>query len=204
MVYLTSAGTGISCDGEDHAHTAEHQFLECVVLHTGYILFAKLLHSLDGLGTLHCELADLVRCVIEFLTGSKPELGSDGAEVIPVLLHVGGIDYEQICLAVNAVCEKIVHDTALAVGEAVILHLSGIEKRRVIGRDILYECKGVGAFYPYLTHVRHIEYSDSVPDRIVFLSDTYILNRHIVSGERNHLGTQSYVLLGKCCCFHLY
>ena len=123
--------------------------------------------------------------------------------MIPVLLDIGGIDNQEIGLAVDAVCQKVVHDTALSVGEAVVLNLAGIEDRGVIGRHVLNESEGIGSLDPELSHVRNIEDADSFAHSLVFLVDTYIFHRHVVSGKGHHLGAQSDVLLSKSCGFHI-
>ena len=46
--------------------------------------------------------------------------------MIPVLLDIGGIDYQKICLTVYTICQEIIHDASFSVREAVILNLTGI------------------------------------------------------------------------------
>ena len=57
-------------------------------------------------------------------------------------------------------------------------------------------------FHPEFSHVRHIEDPHRMADRQVFINDSGIFNRHVVTCKFMHLGTECNVLLGKWSCFH--
>lgn len=70
-------------------------------------------------------MADLVRSVVELLamTGLQAEFLALFDDMVPILVDISRIDYEQISFGIDPVNQQVVHDTSLAVGHGGILHL---------------------------------------------------------------------------------
>ena len=53
----------------------------------------------------------------------------------------------------------------------------------------------IGAAHKDLSHVRDIEHSGLLTDRIVFIGDICVLDRHYETSERAHESAESHMLV---------
>ena len=201
---LAAARTGVSRNRKNRIHTGNLQLLERIVFHILNRLGAQLLHDLHRIGTLDRQLADLVRSVVELLamTGLQAEFLALFDDMVPILVDISRIDYEQISFGIDPVNQQVVHDTSLAVGHGGILHLPVVKRRNIVGRDMLQERFGLGTFYPDLAHVTHVEYTRVVAHGQVLFVDARKFDRHVVTCELGHLSAVRNVMFGKNRCFH--
>ena len=90
----------------------------------------------------------------------------------------------------DAVDEHVVHDAALAVRQAGVLHLAVAQSGDVIDGAVLHELLSHRAFGTELAHVTHVEHADVVADVVVLFDEAGVLDRHVVTGKFSHLGSQ--------------
>jgi hypothetical protein len=78
------------------------------------------------------------------------KLGIEGVvtvDPVPVLLDVAGVHHQDVVVVVavlHVVHQQVVHDAALVVGQAAVLHLAGGELGGVVAGDLLDEVQGLG------------------------------------------------------------
>ena len=121
---------------------------------------------------------------------------------IPVFLNIRGINYQEILLRIILIHQQIVYDTPFFIREASILHFTGSKCSYIIRSHFLKKSQCIRTFHPEFTHMRYIKYTNSIAHRKVFVDDTCILNRHIISSKLMHLSTQCNMLVGKWSGFH--
>ena len=131
------------------------------------------------------ELGDAVGNVGDFSAESFVLL----AHPCPVLVDIGGVHDQQVVVFGEVVNEEVVHDAALAVREAGVLHLAGIERSHVVGSDVLEKGEGFGTFHRKFTHVGNVENTDFASHVEVFGGDAFILDRHVKTCKFYHFRT---------------
>ncbi len=202
-VDLATARTGIPGRRKDGILDTGHLGLdERIINEILDRLLAHFLNDLHGERSLHGELADLVRCVVDLLARGEAERLALLYDMGIILHDVGRIDHEQIGLGVDAVNEQVVHDTAAAVGHRRVLYLAVGQGSHVVAGDALQEVERLGTLDPDFAHVAHIEYTGLLTHVDVFVIDTGKLDRHVVPREFGHLRAVRNVVLGKWCRFH--
>lgn len=113
---------------------------------------------------------------------------------IPVLVHVGGIDYEHERLGMKPVDQQVVNNATLAIGHATVLDLAIHQFGCVVCADPLNEVKRFRAFDHELAHVGHIEHSIPFTDGVVFFRQACVRYRHSVPSKRDHFRPERLVL----------
>ena len=204
-VNLAAARSGIARDRKDGVAACDLHLFEGVVLHLLDRLVAHLLHDLHGQRSLHGELADFVRSVVKLPAVARlhAEGLSLGADMLPVLVDIGGVDAEHVGFGVDAVNQDVVDDAPAAVGHAGVLHLAVEELRNVVGRDALQQIERPGALDPDFAHVAHVEDPGAVAHGHVLVVDAREFDGHVVSREFGHLGARGDVVLGEYGGFHM-
>ena len=204
-VNLAAARSGIARDRKDGVAACDLHLFEGVVLHLLDRLVAHLLHDLHGQRSLHGELADFVRSVVKLLAVAHlhAEGLSLGADMLPVLVDIGGVDAEHVGFGVDAVNQDVVDDAPAAVGHAGVLHLAVEELRNVVGRDALQQIERPGTLDPDFAHVAHVEDPGAVAHGHVLVVDAREFDGHVVSREFGHLGARGDVVLGEYGGFHM-
>ena len=120
-------------------------------------------------------------------------------DVVPILVHIRGVDHQEEMLLRKAVDQQIVHDTALLVWKTAVLNLSWDELTHIVGRYLLKERQGIRAFDEKFAHVAYVKHSSLLTHCSMLMAQTAVLYGHIVAGKRHHLRAQRDVYLLKCC-----
>ena len=175
---------------DDIVDAGEVDDLEGVVFHVHHIGFGEFLHGFQGVWTLHGQLSPFFALVLEVFAKGHAELLGDLAHPSPVLVDVGGVGHHEVVVVGDAVNEHVVHDAALAVRQAGVLHLAVAQGGHVVDGAILHELLGHGAFGAELAHVAYVEYTDVVADVVMLFDEAGVLDRHVVTSELSHLGAQ--------------
>ena len=89
--------------------------------------------------------------------------------------------------------QKVIHGASVRVKHHSVQHLTRNHRADVIGEYVVDELFRVRTADEDLTHVRHVEHTHIATDRQMLLSDRRVLNRHVESSERTHLGSESHV-----------
>ena len=185
-VDFATAGTSVTSGGEDDVrYASESDGLSGVVFHVNHGSVSQLLHGLESEGPLNGKLGDAVGNVGDFSAESFVLF----AHPCPVLVNVSGIHDQQVVVFGEVVNEEVIHDAALAVREAGVLHLARIERGYVVRSDVLEKCEGFGTFHCKFTHVRNVENTDFASHVEVFGGDAFILDRHVKTCKFYHFRT---------------
>jgi hypothetical protein len=132
---------------------------------------------------------DLVRDVLQ------PDVGAllERHNVVPGGRPVGRVDHQHD-LVVKAVDRTVVHEGALVGEERGVLHAARGERRDVIAGNAIHQGVPVGAGDLELAHMVDVEDANGGPDRGVLGENAgRVLDRHLVAGERHHLGAEGHV-----------
>ena len=204
-VDLAAARPGVTRDRKDGVAPGDGHLLKGIILHPFHRLGTHLLHDLHSQRSLHGQLADLVRGIVKLPAVARlhAEGLSLGADMLPVLVDIGGVDAEHVGFGVDAVNQDVVDDAPAAVGHAGVLHLAVEELRNVVGRDALQQIERPGTLDPDFAHVAHVEDPGAVAHGHVLVVDAREFDGHVVSREFGHLGARGDVVLGEYGGFHM-
>ena len=201
-VDLESVLASVTGTADDDPHSGILEILECVECQAGGVggVTENLHECLFGLRALERDLSPVVGIVDQF------HIVTLGVILYPeeILLDVGGVHHEKIVVSGELlVNQKIIHGATVRVKHHSVQHLTRNHRTDVIGEYVVDELFRVRAADEDLTHVRHIEHTHIVADRQMLLCDRRVLNRHIESSERTHLGSKSHVAVMKTGNFEL-
>jgi len=86
---------------------------------------------------------------------------------------------------------QVVKDAALGIGELGVAHPPDVQAGDVAGHQALQHLGGASTGDAGLAHMRDIEQTGRGARVLVFAEHAQrILHRHVVAGERHHLGTE--------------
>ena len=113
------------------------------------------------------------------------------ADVLEILLLVGGVDAQEIVVVRHFVYQDVVHEAAVLVKQAGIMRLADLE----LARRALVVTKSASSprFRPAdfdLAHVADIEKAHGCAHGLVLVDDAGILHGHVPAAEIHHLGAQ--------------
>ena len=157
----------------------------------------QLLQGKNGLRTLHGKLCHVVGSIFQFST-----FGIVRNTPVPVFFYIRSIHYQQIFLRLIMINQQVIYNTAFFVGKTSILHLAWSQGSHIIGSHFLKKSQRIGAFHPEFSHVGNVEYTHSITNGEVFINDTGIFYRHIISRKLMHLSTQRDMFFCKRSGFH--
>ena len=117
------------------------------------------------------------------------------AEVVPVLVPVGGVDDQQV-LALDEAVEVGVVDGAAGLGRHHrVLRLQEVERLGVVGQHVLEEGGGAGTAQHEAAHVRDVEQAGAAAGGEVLGDDAgRVLDGHVPAAEVDHPGAGGDVL----------
>ena len=95
----------------------------------------------------------------------------------------------------DAIRDQIVDDSAGIVEQERVLTLADVQFLDAVGQHRVQPCGSAATANDELAHVRNVEDADVVSDRLMFLDDACVLNRHQPAGERHHLRAAFDVLV---------
>ena len=168
-----------------------------VIRKLGKIDRRQLLQCLDSFRSLYRKLRHTVGSILQF-----SPLRIMRHTPVPVLLDIGSVDNQQILLLFVLIDQQIVYNTAILIGKASVLYFTGRKGGHIVRSDFLQKVQSMRAFHPKLSHVGDIEYADALANGEMFVDDTGIFDRHIVSRKFVHLSAQRDVCFCKRSGFH--
>ena len=121
---------------------------------------------------------------------------------VPVLFDIRCIDHQHVFLRFVCIHQQVVYNSSGFIRKTSVLHLARCKYSSVIGSHFLNKFECMRAFYPKFTHVRYIENTYRMADREMFINNSRIFNRHVVTRKLMHLGSECNMFLGKWSCFH--
>ena len=136
------------------------------------------------------------------MTGLQAEFLALFDDMVPILVDIGRIDYEQISFGIDPVNQQVVHDTALVIRKASILSFADRQHGSVVRGNALDKSQRIRTFYPKLAHVGDIEHTHTIHNGHVFVDNTGVFDRHVETCKFMHFGTECNVHIGKRSCFH--
>src|SRR5215469_13398085 len=104
---------------------------------------------------------------------------------------------EQVLLLVDPINNEVINDPATIVEQKCVLTHANVEPVDIVGQHAIEPIARIGGLDDELAHVRNVEDADIVPDCLMFLDDTGVLNGHYPAGEWNHFRSESHVLIVK-------
>ena len=112
------------------------------------------------------------------------------ADVLEILLLVGGVDAQEVVVLGDLVDQDIVHEPAVLVEQPGVVRLAGLQLVDGVGGDEIGELGGFGAVDFDLAHVADIEDADGAAHGVVLIDDAGVLDGHVPPAEIHHLGSQ--------------
>ncbi len=183
-VQLEAVLTGVTRPGDDGRHAVHVPFGKPVVLDGGQVDVHQRLHSLQRLRALDGDLRIAVAGVLDLnVAGLVLQNPAD------VLVPVGGVDAQHVPPLVETVHQQVVHERALRIHEAGIVDLAVLELLDVVAGELLEQIQGVWTGDEHLAHVGHVEQPHPAAHREVFVHGGTELDRHLITGEGDHLAT---------------
>ncbi len=123
------------------------------------------------------------------------EVGEVLAEVVPVLVPVGGVDDEQVLAVDEAVEVGVVDGAAGLGGHHRVLRLEQVEGLGVVGEHVLQEGRRARPAQHEAAHVRDVEEAGARAGGEVLGDDAGgVLDRHVPAAEVHHPGAGGDVL----------
>ena len=93
--------------------------------------------------------------------------------------------------------EKVIDGTSVRIEHHAVEDLARNHRTDIVRKHMVYKPFRVWSAYEYLTHVRDIEHSDIVAHCQMLFRNGSVLDRHIKSCERTHLGSEGHVAVMK-------
>ena len=121
-------------------------------------------------------------------------LGKIRVEMRPHLIGVRAVYYQEPAV-VQTIENRIVVRTALRVAKDVVARLHRLHRFDRVDRQRLGPGRNVGSLEHELRHVRKIEQSGAMTNRVVLFEDTGILHRHFETGKRHETCAMFAVLV---------
>ena len=121
---------------------------------------------------------------------------------VPVFFYISCIDHQHIFIGFIKIDKQVIDDTSGFIRETSVLHFSRSKYSRIIGCNLLNKLECMRSLHPKFSHMGNIEYSYRLTDCMVFIKNTRILDRHVITSKFMHFGTESNMLLGKRSSFH--
>ena len=168
-----------------------------IIREFGKVDGSQFLQCLDSLRTLYGKLCHAVGSILQF-----GALRIMRHTPVPVLLYIGSIDNQQILLRLILIDEQVVHNTAILIGKASVLHFTGSKGCHIIRSNFLQKVQSVRTLHPKFSHMGDIEHAYTLANGEMLIDDTGIFDRHIVSRKFVHLSTQRDVCFCKRSGFH--
>ena len=103
---------------------------------------------------------------------------------VPIFLNVGRIDHQHIAIFGQAIHQHIIHNAALGIHQATVLHLADEQFARIVAADVLHQRTCPATPNDELAHVRHIKHTHIATDTEVFFGDAAVRNGHFVTRKR--------------------
>jgi hypothetical protein len=158
---------------------------EPVIFDAGKVDRRQLLHRGAGLRALDGELRVAVAREIDY--GIEAVVGAD---VLEILVLVGGVDAEEVVVVGNLVDQDVVDEAAVVVEQAGVVGLSGFQFGDRVGRHVIREPAGFGAADLDFAHMADVEDAGRGTHCVVLFDDAGVLDGHVPASEIDHLGAQ--------------
>ena len=202
---FATTGSGISGCREDHfIDSCKRDLFEGIIFHIYHISRGQFLHSLQCQRTLNCKLTNIIRSIFQIGIHVHTQFFRPFRTPSPVFFDICCIYNQQIFLCAETIYQKVIHDTTCFIRETAILHLTIRKGSHIIRSKLLYQFESFRAFYPKFSHVRNIKYTYFFANRVVFVFNTRVFNRHIVAGKRSHSCPQFLMEMCKWSRLHFY
>ena len=121
-----------------------------------------------------------------------------------VLVDVARIDDQEILLLAAAVNQQVVDRAAVLVEHHAVEDGAVGEGADIVGEDMVHKLLSLRAGDEHLAHVAHVEDAGPVAHRVVLLDDSGILDGHVKTGKRAHLGALCHVVAVQACCLVIH
>ena len=173
---------------EDDFHPFQSQRFKGVVFLGDIGQRDKLFYDLDGQRSLESQLSGGRAGVFKLSITQKARLNPVG-----ILLRIGGIDDQEIFLLIETVNQNVIHHSTLGIGQERIACCAVLERRNIVGNEVLNGSEGILSTQINLSHVRDVEKAGLFPDRFVLDHDPggFKLDRQFITGEFHHLAARS-------------
>ena len=89
-----------------------------------------------------------------------------------------------------AIDQQVVHRAAVGIEHHPVEDLPRGHRADVVGEDMVDEGFGIRAAHEHLAHVRDVEDAGGLTDGVVLVDDAAVLDRHVITGKRAHLGME--------------
>ena len=181
----------VTCAADDDGLTLDLNLLEGV---EGKFLDGEAQQTLDlllSLGTLDGHLTVGVGLVVDLYIVALALFNDPSV----ILVDIGCIDDQQVEVALHAVDKKVIDAATVGVAHDAVVDLAVGGIGDVVGEDVVDELLCIGAADKDLTHVADIEDAGSIADGHMLVLDGGVLDGHVKSSERAHLGVKGYVLV---------
>ena len=113
-----------------------------------------------------------------------------GADMLVVLLLVGGVDAQEKVVAGHLVDQNIVHEAAVGVEQPGVMRLADFELAGMVGGDEIGQLRGFRPANLDFAHMADIENAHRVADGVVLVDDPGVLHGHVPAAEVDHPGSE--------------
>lgn len=123
---------------------------------------------------------------------------------VPVFFHIGSIHHQHVFFRFILINQQIIYNPPILIRKTSILYFTRSQCRHIVRCYFLQKGQRLRSFHPKFSHVRYIKYTDTLTNSYVFINDTGVFNRHIITCKLVHFSTKCYMFLCKRSGFHYF